>query len=585
MSSDMAPGVGAQSAWRQLVDLAGRGRAPDGGAVLARLRMLRPAVPRAVRAASARALAFAAPDAGLVELFAEDDLAVAAPVLRTAALSGPDWLALLPRLTPASRAVLRHRRDLPADAVRGLESFGPIDFALPAPEAAAPEEPQAAPAAAPLPPAPAAPFGPSPFLALGEVARGLPVVAEALARAKAAAPAPAADFAIPELVARIEAFRRTREQAGEPEARPGAGPGAALDLEPAPDAPATAFRYRTDALGVVTAVDGVAPGALVGLSLAHPTPQGLAQVDGVAAGGFRRRSRFGDARLEVGGGSTAAGSWRLTGVPGFDPSTGRFTGFVGTGRRPRADESAGPLRAAPAADLLRQLVHELRTPTTAISGFAELIETELLGPVPGPCRDRAALIRTRAADLLAAIDDLDTAARIQGSALELRPAPVPLAPVLERAAADLGPLASLRGAAVAVDAPDLGLRVLADDRALERLVGRLLATLVAAAGRGERLRVEVLGEMPGGVVEVALDWPRALVGLDTDALMRLEDEGDAEDGDRDRGGAPLLGTGFALRLARNLAAQLGGALLFGPDRLTLRLPAAVGREMGRATTS
>ena len=59
---------------------------------------------------------------------------------------------------------------------------------------------------------------------------------------------------------------------------------------------------------------------------------------------------------------------------------------AGTARRPRTDERAEPSRPAPAtpADSLRQLVHELRTPTNAIAGFAEMIETQILGPVPEP---------------------------------------------------------------------------------------------------------------------------------------------------------------------------------------------------------
>ncbi|MEG8058237.1 hypothetical protein QP150_17600 [Sphingomonas sp. 22L2VL55-3] len=135
LAADMATDFGAQSAWRQLVDLMGRGRAVVDEPAIARLRLLRQAVPVEVRAASARALAFAKPDARLVGFFAEDVLAIAAPVLRTATLEPNDWLALLPRLTPPSRSVLRHRRDLPAEVQRGLQSFGPTDFVLPQPEA------------------------------------------------------------------------------------------------------------------------------------------------------------------------------------------------------------------------------------------------------------------------------------------------------------------------------------------------------------------------------------------------------------------------------------------------------------------
>ncbi|WP_447407616.1 hypothetical protein, partial [Clostridium perfringens] len=79
-------------------------------------------------------------------------------------------------------------------------------------------------------------------------------------------------------------------------------------------------------------------------------------------------------------GSDAAGTWRVAGTPSFDPASGRFVGYAGIARRPRADEDVAPSRRM-ASDSLRQLVHELRTPTNAIAGFAELIEAQLLGPV------------------------------------------------------------------------------------------------------------------------------------------------------------------------------------------------------------
>lgn len=570
LSSDVTSGFGARSAWRQLVDLAGRGRAPTDEPVIARLRMLREVVPAEVRAASARGLAYARPDARLVGFFAEDALAIAAPVLRTAELPAADWITLLPRLSPALRSVLRHRRDLPGEVVRALESFGSIDFALPEPEPLelAPEmiaEPAPPPPAVPVfTPPPNAPLSESPFVALGDVARGLPVVAQALARSEpepAPPPPPTDGFAISDLVARIEAFRRRREETPANEPRPA-------------EDQSDRFQFETDATGMIMGVLGVARGSLVGLSIAHAGVQGVAQLDGVATGAFRRRSRFDDARLEVGGASSAAGSWRLSAVPTFDPATGRFTGFRGTGRRPRADESASPNRRAPSPDSLRQLVHELRTPTNAIAGFAELIESELLGPVPEPYRAQAGAIRTRAADLLAAIEDLDTASRIEMGALELRPGPVALQPLIERVVGDLAPLARLRGVRVLIDA-DEGAHALADDRAAERLIGRLLATLMSAGAAGETIRASVYANPSS--VEIAVDRPRALLDLDAEALLAV-DGGDEE-------GAPLLGTGFALRVARNLAGELGGGFELGPKRLTLRLPAAVDRPVEHATTS
>lgn len=564
LSAEAATGFGAQSTWRQLVDLLGRRRIAIDETVIARLRLLRQAVPTDVRAASARALAFASPPAPLVGLFAEDELAIAAPVLRTATLDAEEWEALLPRLSPAGRSVLRGRRDLPAETVRGLESFGSVDFVLhyePANDVGTPPPPMAAITEEPAVAEPMvldAPLSETPFVTLGDITRGLPVVAEALRQAEEPAPQAVdqpARFEIAELVARIEAFNRHRT-----ETRPETAVQQARDN----------FRFETDAGGTIIWVEGIARPAVIGLTFAHAGAQGQAQFDAAAAGAFRRRSAFTDARLEIGGSGEATGSWRLSATPGFDDHTGRFVGYTGAARRPRPDEVAGPrpVVGSPASESLRQLVHELRTPTNAIAGFAELIETELLGPVPPVYRDRAVAIRTQATALIGAIEDLDTAARIEGDALDLRETTVATLPMLARVIADLGPLASLRGATVGVEPASADRLILADDRAVERLLGRLMAALVSRAGRGERIGIAV-SDVPFDVVCIVIDRPIALDAHQGEALLSLDS--DAEEAE----GAPLLGTGFALRLAQNLALELGGGLTIDRDRLMLRLPAAV----------
>lgn len=814
LTADMSTAFGAQTAWRQLVDLIGRGRAPASDIAIARLRSIRPQVPATIRAASARALAFARPPAPLVRLFAEEDLAISAPVLRMADLTTAEWIAMLPDMSSAGRSVLRHRRDLSAEVGRALETYGPVDFILPAAEkpsfpvevealpvteaapmaddgvhpepvapptepiaetpmvetpleapallvdematdvmpepdaasvpialddapwtplaandvdpvpepepvyeplsidwtaviAARPKEPGAAafkprplnlpanpsayappvkaspPTATPAPPVSSAPIVPvlapaitlappvidyAPphrneataepatsaaqtaeqvgawsFVSIASVAFGLPVVVEALRQQdEAATPAPDAvadvlvvpdagsesspaveaiddapvkhptadeapigsaldadaapahtplidkpsepaaaevvprgPFQISDLVARIDAFQRLRDEEG----RADADAAIANDTEVALPAP-EGFSFETDARGVILWVSGVSRAALIGVSLDSASHHDAAQVDGVAAGAFRRRSPFAQARLVIAGQSDAAGQWRISGVPTFDKATGRFTGYRGTARRPRADERAEPQHAgrSPVTDSLRQLVHELRTPTTAIAGFAEMIEGELLGPVSGPYRDYAGTIRDQAIGLLGAIDDLDTAARIEAHALDLRPTDVPVALLLQRIALDLQPLADMRGTALSFDIAAGDVAIRGDDRAVERLFARLLAALVAAGSAGETIAVR-MGREGEETVAIHIDRPRALAAYAGDALLTIDAEAESE-----ATGAPLLGTGFALRLARNLAVELGGSLTIGVDRLTLRLPAAFTHSVGQAST-
>lgn len=542
LAADTQSAFGAQSAWRQLVDLLARGRVGDMNAALVRLGELRAQVPLEVRAAGSRAVAGAQPPAELVALLAGDEAAVAGPVLRAAQLSASEWLTLLPSLGPRARAVLRHRRDLQAEVVRGLESFGAADFVLghDGPEPLV--EPEAEP--------PAAPLDATPFVAVGEAARAIPLVAEALKRqAEPGQPSEIAD-----LVARIDAYQRTRT--------------APPPVDDAVTTVADRFHFGTDSAGVIRWVDGIARGPLIGTSLALAGTQGAVQLDATICEALRRRCAFRCARLEIGGRSAAAGEWRIAGEPSFDAATGRFIGMTCVARRVQPVEAA--LSASP-SDQLRQLVHELRTPATAIAGFAELIDHQLLGPVPPHYRERAALIGREAAALIGAIEDLDTAARIEGGALELRPGQVDLAELVRHAAAELQPLANERGATLTLDLSPA--RAAADDRAAQRLVTRLLATLLAAAAPGERLRAQVVAKTRSA--RLAVTRPRALAVSEGDALLSI-------DADASGAAGPLLGVGFGLRLARNLAAELGGRLQVEEARLTLRLPLAQAPEVEQA---
>lgn len=638
LASDLT-GEGARaSAWRQLVDLIGRGRVSPDPRAIALLHDLRDGVPRTVRVASARDLEYARPPAALVDLLATDVIEAAVPVLRSATLSVGDWLALLPRLGSAARGVVRNRRDLDPEVQRALDSFGSTDLVLGDDREEAVETPADLPSVAqrlqdvvnrprgealsPAPtsddlrhePAPAsaettpdaeaqhstvtadsaatsvvgatAPdtdrhpgkgsgFSPqSHDASLAEASALAPLGDDADATPDDAATAPSAPadqadlfpqaseadpagpFRIVDVMARIEAFERNLD------APPPPPPAAGTD---------DSFRFETDAAGLIRWVDGVSRAPLIGLSLDFGAAPGTARFDGVAAGALRHRSPFRDARLVIGGDSDAAGEWSVSGVPAFDHATGRFTGYRGTARRPRRDERAEPVanRDAGVAQL-RQLVHELRTPAGAIAGFAEMIEAQLLGPVPPVYRDRAGAILNHSRDLVAVIDDLDLAARIDGDALDLRADSVALRPVFDVIAGDLASLCDLRGTLLEIEPTDLS--VSGDRRAVERLLARLLATLVSAGEPEESIYVR-MGLEGDGHVAIVLDRPEALDAWPGDTVFDVDD---------DEGDQSLLGTGFALRLARNLASELGGTLAFGTATLTLRLPAAQALEVGQA---
>lgn len=556
LAADVSTSFGARAAFRQLTDLIARGRAPADELLLARLRSLADAVPAATRLSVARGLALTDPPAALVAFFARDEAEIAAAVLRVARLTPEAWDELIPHLSPLGRSVLRQRSDLPPSAMRALETMGSTDFTLSDQRATVPQPVEPV-VSAPKADVVAALVRPAPVLE--QVAVEQPVVD---------ADKTGERFEIADLVHRIEEFQRGRNT-----------PHTLALVE---DAQVAFFRFESDADGIIRWIDSAPRGAVIGTHLAHA---GVARtsVDGVAAGAFRKRAAFTDARLVIAGNSPLGGDWRIAGVPVFEQSSGRFVGYRGSARRPRIEEDAARARPAAVATMdargaegLRRLVHELRTPTNAIAGFSELIERELLGPVPETYRERAAAIRAQVAGLIGAIEDLDMAARIEAAALDLRSDVIALHPLLAQVAEELAPLAARRGAALLLP-DDADARVAADPIAVERLLSRLIATLLSASAPGEALQVAV-SAAGGDLVHVSIDRPAAFVGRDDLGLLHLDDQVDEADG------APLLGVGFALRLARNLAGELGGHLLFEPAQLTVALPRAVMSRKDAAST-
>ncbi len=510
--------------WRQLVDLVAQGRsASDSQAeALAWLAEHRHRVPAEARRDVARSLAGRRIDPAALAFFAEDTPAVAAPLVSGALLDSRAWLALLPRLGPVARGLLRHRRDLPPEVVHALAAFGAGDFALGGQVSSPAEE----------------------------------TVTPAAERSEAQ---------IRDLVARIENFRRRRDSAGM---------AAAADLRPVEE-----FQWETGPDGVILWVEGAPRGPLVGHSIASIAERGQYGVDGQAAGAFEKRAPFRDARFSVPGGGAASGDWRISGVPFFDAAHGTFLGYRGSARRPRLDEVAhGPVPAdAPAglfgtdlpADSLRQLIHELRTPLNAIIGFAEMIDGQYMGPAALSYRSRASDIMDQARRLLSAVDDLDTAARIETQRLQLSESSVDAVALLCRLHDAYERVARQRGSRIVIeierDLPDAKVEL----DAAERMFARMLAATIGLAREGETIAATMAMGQNGALKMLCLsiDRPKAIEGLDENALL---DPGYSPDGDWP--GAPALGLGFALRLVRNLADAVGGALEIGASRFFLYLP-------------
>ena len=517
------------AAWRQLSDiLAQRGNQlgdDDIRRSLHALAVLRPRVPEAVRRDCARAIAKHGRFAPLVALYGNDVPAVAAIMLRGAQLSEADWLAMLPATSAMARSVLAGRTDLPHGVYRALASLGSASVALPQPLVAI----EAAPAPAPLHAAPDA-----------AVDNGTSQISE--------------------LVRRIDKYQSTRGQ-----------PAAANSTTA--QAPRSAFLFETGPDGVVHWVDGVTRGAVIGLSIAEAAFGGEPGTDGVAAGAFRQRAEILNARMVLEGTPADAGEWRFSALPWFDPATGQFRGYRGSARRPNRNETPyGRPIAEDSGDSIRQLIHELRSPLNAISGFAQIVAGQMFGPVNQSYRTMADTIVADALSVQTIIDDLETAAR-SNSVTAIDPSPgeiVDLGAVVTQVESDLSDLLSEQRVDLSISrvgGPFLGL---ANDANARRMVGRLLTALIDVSEAGAILVGQLVTESPhDDMLQLRIVRPATIRFATASDLL---DPGFSPEGEAP--GAAVLSLGFSLRLVESLARAAGGRLDIGHNALTLHLRSA-----------
>lgn len=524
------------AAWRQLSDiLAQRGGQLSDSDVrksLHALAWLRPQVAERVRRETALALADHCRFAPLVALYGADQPAVAAAMLNRAQLNDVEWLALLPSSTPAARAILAGRGDLTPVVRRALVSLGAAVPALPS------AQPLASPPIAIAPAAPRAPLLPA---GPDEDAAGTTQIRD--------------------LVRRIDSYR-TRRSTDEIPAR------------------SSNFLFETAPDGVIRWADGVARGAIIGISLAEPALAAEPGVDGAAAGAFRRRGEVINARLQLGAAGGLEGEWRLSALPWFDGPTGQFRGYRGNIRRPRRNEVAyGTPVPSTGGDAVRQLIHELRSPLNAISGFGQIIAGQMFGPVNQRYRSMADAIVDDAAVLQDIIEDLDSSARgvvpVDTSASES----IDLNLLLTSIETELAPLVIERAIQWSVSRVGSNFSARLPHDSVRRMVGRLLTSVVDITENGETVIAQLIGPADDARIQLRVVRPRA---IRHSSAAELLDPGYNPRGDAP--GAALLSLGFSLRLIDSLARGCGGGLDIGANAMTLRLPAghviAVGGAQG-----
>ena len=549
--------VGKRTQFRQLLDILGEerrsgSRAARDPSLLAaawlRMDALGLMIPSQQRAQMIGEPGWRFRNPQLAAHLAEFEPDVAAAALARAQLSSDDWTALIPRLPVRARGFLRLRRDLPVDVAKLLDRLGVHDRGLPSP-----------------------PFDLTSDL---EAESGPEIEPEGeVAPEPEPAPQPARDpqaegrSEISALVERIAQFKRNRDGT----ATTSDGDDPMMPRLPLGEDQArrvqriSGFGFAADAAGRIEWANSEVAAMVIGHRLVAPGRLGSAATESALSRAVSRRQPINGATMALDGAEAISGEWVIDAQPRFTEG-GSFAGYVGRFRRPAPSAANAPTAAQREADRIRQLLHELRTPVTAVQGYAEVIQQQLFGSAPHEYRALAAAIAGDAARILAGFEELDRLAKLETGVADIEAGEADFTALAKGTIKQLEPVLAPRMAGIELmgDTPD-PIAVAIDENELEALLWRLLATLGGGCTAGEMLAATVTSDGP--TAHLTCELPVQLMSEEDVFAAEARPVGSAVN-------AGLFGAGFALRLARAEARAVGGALVRENDTIVLSLPSA-----------
>ncbi len=210
---------------------------------------------------------------------------------------------------------------------------------------------------------------------------------------------------------------------------------------------------------------------------------------------------------------------------------------------------------------LATMSHELRTPLNAITGYTQLLDLGLHGPITEDQRRDLIRIRDSGHHLLGLINDVLNYAKLEAGKVEFRLDTVPLLPIVTAMAALMAPQATEKELALSV----------ADDDIAQVSAGRD----VVAHADGEKVRQILLNLLSNAIkfTPAGGSVTLAVKGDDRHAMMVVQDTGVGIPPDKLQNvfepfvqlgrslTNPTEGTGLGLAISQDLARAMGGELL------------------------
>ena len=220
---------------------------------------------------------------------------------------------------------------------------------------------------------------------------------------------------------------------------------------------------------------------------------------------------------------------------------------------------------------LANVSHELRTPLNAIIGFAEMLASEALAPAdPGKRREYAGIIHASGLHLLAVVNGILDASKIESGCFDITPEAFALDALVEICCDMVGLKAEQTNVRLARSVAPGADEVIGDQRACKQIVLNLLSNALKFTPAGGHVAIDARPDGNSVLITVSDTG----VGISARDLPRLGDPFFQARAAYDR---PNDGTGLGLSVVRGLVGLHGGSISIESapgqgTRVTVRLP-------------
>jgi signal transduction histidine kinase len=203
-------------------------------------------------------------------------------------------------------------------------------------------------------------------------------------------------------------------------------------------------------------------------------------------------------------------------------------------------------------EFLNAAAHQLRTPLTVIAGYVSMLQDETFGRLPERFRDPIAAMQRKAREVVALIDEMLLAARIQRGTAPAALMPIDVRDAVRKAVERAEPRVTLEQATLSYELPSNMVAAQVDSDQLAHILDNLIRNALTYTDGRPWVKITVTAGSDVRVMIRDRGW-----GVPEDMRQKIF-EGFAYHTDPDR--KRKSGKGLGLSISRELAERYGGSL-------------------------